>query len=433
MTRNQTNDRPDFREQNALRRFAAVTFVKHLTLSGTPLAEALRHAALRAWPEEPNGRIYAARTIEDWWYAYEKGGFAALRTRQRADNGVRRTLLPAQQEWLLKQRVTHPGIPLKVLYPRWKKSDPDLPSLSVIYRFFRSEGLDTASLKRGVLEHGPNKAFEAPFPNDLWMADFSPGPKIRTEEGEVLSTHLCLIVDDHSRLIPFAAYYLRAHTESFHHGFKEAVARRGIPQKLYTDNGAPFVSHHTKIVCANLGVRLLHHKPYAAWSTGKVERLFHTVQRGFESLLALPEERVASLEELNKKLWAWIQGTYHQRRHEATGMTPQARFLAGVPEQAQYELDLGPLGLDRLFYTRAERTVRKNGTVRLESRLFEVDLSLRGRVVELRYDPFGDLRSLEVYHQGAFAGSATPVDLHLNSQIHHDSQNYERGEQSTGC
>ena len=50
----------------------------------------------------------------------------------------------------------------------------------------------------------------------------------------------------------------------------ERLARRGVPETLYTDRGKIFTSQHLRIVCANLNVRLLHAKPFAAWSKGKV-------------------------------------------------------------------------------------------------------------------------------------------------------------------
>jgi transposase InsO family protein len=168
-------------------------------------------------------------------------------------------------QWLLSQVSQYPEIPLKVLYERWTVSGQPLPSLRTLYRFLRSKGYDAASLRRGRLESGPTKAFEAPFVNDLWMTDFSPGPKLNID-GKVLTTHLCLILDDHSRLIAYGAYYLTADSFAFHQTLKQAVQRRGIPYKLYTDHGKPFTSKHTQIICANLGIRLLHAKPYAAWS-----------------------------------------------------------------------------------------------------------------------------------------------------------------------
>ena len=101
------------------------------------------------------------------------------------------------------------------------------------------------------------------------MVDFSPGPTLSVG-GKALPTQLCVLVDDHSRLIPFAAYYPQANTEAFHHALKEAVLRRGLPRKLYTDQGKPFINAHSHLVCAQLGVRLLHAKPYHAWSKESV-------------------------------------------------------------------------------------------------------------------------------------------------------------------
>jgi hypothetical protein len=71
-----------------------------------------------------------------------------------------------------------------------------------------------------------------------------------------------------------------------------------------------------------------------------------------------------------------------------------------------------------------ERTVRKNGTIRILNQIYEVSLSLRGRRIELRYDPFQSKPTLEVYHKGHYQGTAHLADLHLNSQFDH--QNYER-------
>jgi len=74
-------------------------------------------------------------------------------------------------------------------------------------------------------------------------------------------------------LIPYAAYYPAGDTASFLDCLKQAVLRRGLPLKLYTDQGKPFVNTRARIVCANPGVRLPHAKPCHAWSKGKVERL----------------------------------------------------------------------------------------------------------------------------------------------------------------
>ena len=264
------NDPKNKSQTTALLRFAAVSYILDQMRSARALAQALRDASARPWPDE-TGDFYAVRTLEDWYYAYQKKGFTGLVPAPRADQGTRRVLDEKTAAWILDQVTQNSKTQITVLSAHWQQQELTfaLPSISTIYDLLRDHGLDRKSLRAGRLETGPTKAFEAPFVNDLWMVDFSPGPVI-VEAGQPLSTQLCVLIDDCSRLIPFAAYYPAADTEAFHHALKEAVLRRGLPRKLYTDQGKPFVSTHTALVCAQLGVRLLHCKPYHCWSKGKV-------------------------------------------------------------------------------------------------------------------------------------------------------------------
>jgi hypothetical protein len=102
-------------------------------------------------------------------------------------------------------------------------------------------------------------------------------------------------------------------------------------------------------------------------------------------------------------------------------MTPEARYLQQLPQLRRIETD--GIGFEALFYTRIERTVRKDGTVRIDRKLFEVDLSLRAMRVELRFDPF-KLDRIEVWYRESLVCLARPVDLHLNSETG-GSQSYE--------
>ena len=164
-------------QTQALTRFRALNFIEDRQRSGGLLAEALRQASLQPWPDE-NGDYYAARTLEDWWYAYKRGGFDALVSAPRSDQGKNRALDDVTAAWVLEQVTQNPTVPLKVLYAHWQQQQRSLPSISVLYRYLRRQGLDRKSLRSGRLETGPTKAFEAPHVNDLWMVDFSPGPTL---------------------------------------------------------------------------------------------------------------------------------------------------------------------------------------------------------------------------------------------------------------
>jgi hypothetical protein len=194
-----------------------------------------------------------------------------------------------------------------------------------------------------------------------------------------------------------------------------------LPAKLYTDQGGPFTNDHTRIVCANLGIRLLHAKPYHAWSKGKAERVLFTIQQDFEAGLRLPGQGVRTLEELNAKFYLWLQSVYHARVHSSTGMTPVERYQRG----AHLVKALDPhLDLAVLFFHQVTRTVRRDGTIRLGNQLYEVDLSLRTLSVQLRFDPF-KLDHIEVFYRATAFGLAKAVNAQLNSQLP-GSDTYEK-------
>lgn len=413
-------------EALALQRFGLLTKIREARDQGMPLAQALqRAAAVPIQRADGSTRTFSVRTLEDWWYAYQQGGFAKLHPQPRSDRDQFRSFTAAQQQHILEQARAFPLVRLQVLYRQWKEKDPTLPSLSSVYRLLRRHQLDAK--RRQTLGRqnftGPTKAFETPVANELWMADFSPGPYLHPAgQAKALSTQLCLLVDDHSRLVPYGAYYLQADNQAFHQSLKEAVRRRGLPVKLYTDQGAVFTNDHTRIICANLGIRLLHAKPYHAWSKGKVERLFRTIQEDFQARLRLPGQGVHSLEELNAQFSRWLQEVYHPRVHSATGVSPEARF---AQHAHQLRLVDPHQDLDRLFYLKVERAVRKDGTVRLDNELYEVDLSLRCLKIQLRYDPYRRDR-IEVYFRGQSFGLARKADLHFNSQNDPRDQYHEK-------
>ncbi len=415
---------PKPKESLSLLRFEVICHIKTQRQQGIPLAECMRAAALRPWPGE-GGQYFAARTIETWWYDYDKMGYAGISGKSaRRDAGQSRLIDEETGLWIIDALSKSPGVPFSVLYRLWDEHGRGLPSESTVRRFLSSKGYDARSLKAGRLESGPTKAFEAPAPNDLWMVDFACGPTLRGADNKVISSQLCVILDDHSRLITYGAYYANGDTAAFLDCLKQAVLRRGLPLKLYTDQGKPFVNHHARVVCANLGIRLLHAKPYHAWSKGKVERLIRTIQNDFELTLRLDGGPVHSLIELNTAFSRWIATTYHLRVHSSTKQTPQNRFTCSANPIRQIE---EPDKIDPLFYTRTERVVRKDGTVTLGKKLFEVPLALRALRIELRYDPIL-FDPVEVWHKESFQGLASRCDLHLNSALnhHHRGTNYAR-------
>jgi hypothetical protein len=256
------------------------------------------------------------------------------------------------------------------------------------------------------------------------MTDMMFGPTLKLANGQVLQTRLFSVLDDCSRLVPHAQYYEGEKLGWFLDCFRQALARRGFPDKLYTDQGKIFTSYHLQIVCANLGVRLCHAKPYAAWSKGKQERWYRTLHMDFEARLMI--DPVHTLAELNARLWRWIEGEYHQRPHSALGgQTPAERFA-----QRTLKLRMADPQTDweALFLSRAERRVRLDATFSLEGHLWEAPVHLRGQLIEVRFNPF-DWQRVDIWFGGKYVAAARRCDKQLNAKTYTD-RDYERHDKS---
>jgi transposase InsO family protein len=410
----------DPQQSRALARFAAVQAVEQARQAGQSLTQALQVIAQQAW----DGRYFAPATIEEWYYNYRRGKFAALQTRPRSDRGKARTMDPAAVEALLKLRREHPGMMLTALVAELVRQgvlETDGYSLTTLRRRLAEAGLDRQSLRAGagLAGAGPTKAFEVPLPNLLWMADCMYGPTLHTSGG-AQRTFLFAIIDDCTRLLVHGQFYPHERLEYFLDTLRQAVQARGLTDKLYTDNGTVFASQHLGIVCANLGIRLLHAKPYHSWSKGKIERLFLTIQSQFQP--ALTFEPVQSLDELNRRFWRWAEAEYNQRPHSALGgESPAGRFarlgaaLRLLPKDAQ---------LERLFLMRVPRRIRKDATFRLGGDAWEVPAHLRGQRVQVHFDPVA-FRRVEVWLGERFAAPATRCNKQRNAQIF-SSNDYDR-------
>ena len=121
-----------------------------------------------------------------------------------------------------------------------------------------------------------------------------------------------------------------------------------------------------------------------AVAKGKLERWHRTLRDQF--LSELDERRITDLEDLNARLWAWLEQVYHRSAHAGLGgMTPLARYQRDLARIRS--LGAKAAGLDALFHHRVARLVRKDGTVSYLGQRFEVPYELSGKTVRLVVDP----------------------------------------------
>lgn len=405
--------KPDLRQRIALFRYGLVSQLLPLT-AGSPLRrDRLSSLSTQDHTIPGSHRLRVAEgTLREWVRAYGAGGFEALVPRARTDQGQPRRIAPELAERLIAMKEANPALSIRLLIEELRRDGtlaPDaLLPVSTVHRLFQKNGLMRKN--PGEASGNDRRRFAFARAGQLWTSDVMHGPSVTVAGRGRRKTYLIAFLDDATRVVTHAGFTLSENTATFLPLFKRAIIRRGLPDRLYVDNGANYRSHHLALVCAKLGVALIHSRPHQPEGRGKIERFFRTVRA--QLLTRLNADDTTSLEAINRRLSAWVEGEYHQSPHAGLeGATPLDRW-AQVGDAVRYPAP--DLDLDDLFLFEAVRKVATDRTVSLNGVVFEVDAALVGERVTLRFDPSAPNAPVEVVHAGRVIERARRVDLYAN-------------------
>jgi len=373
----------------------------------------IRERISRKWAIPHSEKTSIGRTcILNWVKAYKEsnGDIRSLYPRDRSDKGESRAMDEDTCLGLLNLRKEMPKTTIPVLLEEMEARNLITPGTELkqttVYRFLNQHGMMTQ-----ISKPEDRRKFEADSPNDLWQSDVMHGPRIDVD-GKLRKTYLIAIIDDHSRLIPHAEFYLSEALALYLDALEQAFSKRGLPRKLYVDNGPAFRSKHLEYITASLNVALIHARPYKPQGKGKIERWFRTVRTNF-----LPRFRGHSLLDLNESLDLWVNDIYHRKKHGGTGQSPFQRFTSNMEC-----LRSAPENLRDYFRKVARRKVAKDRTITFKGKLYEAPVPLIGNQVELLYHD-SDPDTMEVKWKNRSYGILRPVDLHVNCRVKRDENN----------
>ena len=375
------------------------------------LQKTIRELASREYAIPHSQRsMLAEKTIQAWYYTWRKEGLAGLAPKVRIDRGQSK-ITPALQEAVLTAKRDNPRRSVRQI-KRLLEADGQVAhqtlSRSSVHRLLQHNGLSRLTGSASLPEE--KRSFGAEFAGTIWYGDVMHGPRVPIK-GQLRKTYLASLLDDASRLVAHSAFCLGETALDIEGVLKQALLRRGVPIKFIVDNGAAYRAATLQGVCARLGIHLIFCRPYAPEGKGKLERWHRTFRDQF--LSELDERRITSLQDLNARLWAWIEQVYHQTVHASLdGLTPLTRYQRDLPRIRT----LGPkaVELDALFYHRVERFVRKDATVSYLAQRFEVPYELSGKTVRLVVDPHAQ-RVVGVEDKaGVSLGRATALDVLAN-------------------
>ncbi len=396
------------RQQLALFRIAVLGPLVGARLEHGELVELCRAAAARTW-ESPNGTTIdvSARTVEDWFYAYQRGGFAALHPKRRSDADKPRVVTAELTDLVLRLKKERPRRSVRRIIrvlERAKKVARGELTKSTVHRLLKAHGVSRRPLRGPGAER---RSFIHEFAGDLWVGDaLHLHRPVLDGAGRQHKAILLSQIDSATRYLAHSYIVLSAGESSVdqEYGLKQALLTHGRPRAYYVDRGAAYTAHSLRAICAELDIRLLHTQTRDPEAKGVIERFHRTWREEVEDELPDGPLHLASLV---AKHDAWLSVEYHARVHETTSRAPREHWLEHVEHLRALPHDVS---LDEVFLHREQRKVRKDGTVRFAGRLLEVRAELTGQKVHLRFDPVRKDVLPRVFVNNRFVCDTVPLD-----------------------
>ena len=379
---------------------------------------------IQALSEEPipwgdgTYRERSAATLYRYLKAAREKHLAGLYRQERSDKGQRTAIAEDLFALCCAVRQKFPRMGSQQIVDTLVAEEvagADRIAASTLRRWLAEQRLPRLSAKKTGAGQLAFVRWECSAPNELWLADATPGVFLPNPErpGKFRATQLLLVEDCFSRRVVGGGFYWNQQLPALDDSFYRATLTWGIPGQLYVDRGNIFVSKHLRRVCAELGVQLIH--AGSAWAKGKIEKIIQTVQNAtFAQLRDLVERgEVTDIEALNAALWTWFNHDYHPREHSQTGTSPAAR----LPEPVHPVVDV--LAHEQTFLWQASRQVRRAGcTIELFGNTYEVgDRALAGSRVQVRFNPYR-LQTVAIWHEGRFRQTVTSGQLKRERHPH---------------
>lgn len=403
----------DLRQKIALFRFSLIAPILNNTFQNKTVKEYLQEICAKKY-DSPNGlkKEYTPAIIKDWLRLYKLKGIDGLYPRKRSDKGNTRILSKELKELILALKKANPKRSSKSIYQEIIVKNflkPSEISLSTIQIYVKNIDLEDYECIKD------RRAFEFESPNDCWQSDISVGPYL-TINGAKHKTYIVAFLDDSSRLIVSCKAFEADNLVAVLKVFRDAIAKRGVPKKVFFDNGKVFRAGQMELICASLGCTLCFAQPYSPQSKEKIERCFQTLQKQWQHLL--DTSSFNSINELNESLNQYVESQYNSTYHSGIKGKPIDKFMSNIPNLKL----LSEQDIKNTFLYRVIRKVKNDATVSIDKKLYEVPTAYIGSKINIRYDPTNDAEAYIFNKNGERLEWILKVNKIDNSKIRRGSK-----------
>ena len=266
------------------------------------------------------------KTGYKWLRRYLEGGEQSLDDLPKRPHHSPNRTGTKMEQLVVDLRSEHPTKGGHVLARMLKDSGHNgVPSKSTVTAILRRHRLIEPA---DSLKHKPYRRFEHQRPNDLWQMDF----KGHIPVGSGGRCHPLTVLDDHSRFSLGVRACADEKTQTVHDHLTSIFRRYGMPNTILVDNGSPWGSdfYHPftplTVWLVQLGVRVVHSRPYHPQTLGKLER-FH---RSLKTEL-LQVSKYTDLSHCQSSFDRWRDFYNLKRPHHALDLDTPAKQIHHQP------------------------------------------------------------------------------------------------------
>jgi putative transposase len=309
-----------------------------------------------------------------WVARFEADGPAGLHDRSRRPHGSPTATPPAVVQALLAARRRHPRWgPKKLLAHGWPL--PTRPALSTASALLKQHGLVVPRRRRTRPGHPGRPTTPLTTPNVVWTIDFK--GQFRTGDGTWC--YPLTVADACTRYLLACQALPSVRTAPTRATLERVFRRFGLPDRIRSDNGAPFATswalgHLSPLAVwwIRLGIVPERIEPGCPAQNGRHERMHRTLKAD----TARPPATTARAQQ--RRFTAFRRAYNEERPHEALEQRPPAQLY--VPSTRPYPARLLPL---EYAPSHVVRRVGPSGSLTWHSRRLSVSHTLIGQDVGL--------------------------------------------------
>ena len=254
------------------------------------------------------------KTGYKWVERYEHGGVELLTEKSRASFSHPNAVAESVVEEILDARRKHPRWGPRKLLVVLKRRKPDLllPVSSTVGEILKRNGLIKPRRRKTYSSNHAKKTGDYELPNSTWCADFKGHFPVGGKR-----CHPLTISDGHSRYLLACKGLSRPQFDGVQRGFEEVFKEYGLPDRIRTDNGAPFSTlapaglSKLAVWWIRLGIMPERIMPGRPDQNGRHERMHRTLKA--ETALPPRSSMRAQQQAFNK----FREEYNHERPHEA--------------------------------------------------------------------------------------------------------------------